>query len=426
MIGHRPCPGWGRFVKSSRALLLALIAVGISWISATPAHAQLAAGCTCPTGTIPVSGKTCGILGGPTVPAICTTRNAINQSVGQIAASQQQQSFWGVQMMLQQRRDQLQGTSGGRATSSGISGYSSSDFDTDALAYSDQSQKTNPLASPVYKAAPQPTPASPAWGTWVQGLGNWERDNPLSANDIGRFTSTYAVQAGLDRTWQGLTSTDDALVVGVVSSWTNSHVTYDNTPTTLRLVGPGVGVYAMYLKGGFSTDLTTKFDFLQMLQDYAGVAPNALVGITNAGVSGNVQYKFTWAKNNFLEPTAGFSFTRTMFGGGSPGLDLQDSSTLRFQAGARLGTTWEVNGISIDSSLKALVYGNALVSGTSIAASVLGAAITPTDQGLVRGELDPSMCFNLANGYSVTLSGSVFFGQAVLGGSAALNLRKQW
>jgi hypothetical protein len=359
-------------------------------------------------------------------PAICTTRNAISQSVGHIAASEQQQSFWGIQMMLQQRRDRLQGTSASHGASSSISGYSSSDFDTDALAYSGQSQKTNPLASPVYKAAPQPVPASPVWGSWVQGMGNWEKDSPLSANDIGRLTSTYAVQAGLDRTWQGLKSADDALVVGVVSSWTNSHVSYDNMPTTMRLSGPGVGVYAMYVKGGFSTDLTTKVDFLQMLQDYAGVAPNATVGITNAGVSGNMQYKITWAGNSFLEPTGGFSFTRTIFGGGAPGLDLQDSSTLRFQAGARLGTTWEGNGISIDASLRALVYGDAVVTGTGVTASLLGTALTPTDQGLVRGEVDPSLSFNLADGYSVTLSGSALFGPAILGGSAALSLRKQW
>jgi hypothetical protein len=390
----------------------------------TPAHA-LNPGCTCPAGS-PSGANQCFILGVGLIPAICTARNAINQSVGHVAASEQQLSFWGVQTVLQQRRDQLQGASASRRASSSISGYSSSDFDTDALAYSDQSQKTNPLASPVYKAAPQSTPANPVWGTWVQGLGNWERDNPLSAADIGRFTSTYAAQGGLDRTWQGLTSANDALVVGIVSSWTSSHVSYNNTPTTMRLVGPGVGVYATYMKGGFSTDLTTKFDFLQMLQDFAGAAPNASVGITNAGVSGNMQYKITLAGNNFLEPTAGFSFTRTMFGGASPGLDLEDSSTVRLQAGARLGTTWEVNGISIDSSLKALVYGNAIVTGTSVTASVLGTAITPTDQGLVRGEIDPSMSFNLADGYSVTLSGSVFFGQAVLGGSAALNLRKQW
>ena len=422
-------------MKSLRALLLALIAVGIGGIAVTPAQAQLAAGCSCPAGFNPSGPERCFFRVGnvfQAAPAICTTRNAINQSVGHIAASEQQQSFWGVQTMLQQRRDQLQRSLAVRGTSSSISGYAPSDFDASsdsgsvALAYGGQSQKNNPLASPVYKAAPQPAPSNPAWGTWVQGLGNWERDNPLSANDIGRFATTNAVQAGLDRTWQGLNSADDALVVGIVSSWTNSHVTYDNTPTTLGLAGPGVGLYAMYIKGGFSTDLTTKFDFLRMRQDYAGVAPDALVGITNAGVSGNIQYKFTWAQNNFLEPTAGFSFTRTIFGGGDPGLDLQDSSTLRLQAGARLGTTWEVNGISIDASLKALAYGNAILSGTSVTAGVLGATIAPTDLGLVRGELDPSLSFNLADGYSITLSGNLIFGQALWGQSAALNFRKQW
>ena len=416
-----------KFNLRVRIGLAAAVAVFVLTAGA-PAQA-LNPGCTCPAGSQPSGTNQCFILGVGLIPATCTATGgsaALNQSVGHVAASQQQQSFWGLQMMLQQRRDQLQSASTGRSTSSSISGYSSSDFDTDALAYSGQSQKANPLASPVYKAAPQSTPASPAWGAWVQGLGNWEHDNPLSATDIGHFTSTYAVQAGLDRTWQGLTSANDALVVGMVSSWTSSHVSYDNTPTAMRLVGPGVGVYAMYMKGGFSSDLTTKFDFLQMLQDYAGVAPDAAVGVTNAGVSGNVQYKFSWAGSTFLEPTAGFSFTRTIFGGGAPELDLQNSSSLRLQAGARLGTTWEVNGISIDSSLRALVYGNAIVTGTSVAASVLGTAITPTDQGLVRGEIDPSMSFNLADGYSVTLSGSVLFGQAVVGGSAALNFRKQW
>jgi len=172
--------------------------------------------------------------------------------------------------------------------------------------------------------------------------------------------------------------------------------------------------------------VTPKFDFLQVNQDFAGLAPNTSIGITNAGVSGNVQYKVTWASNNFVEPTAGFSFTRTMFGSGAAALDLEDSSTLRLQAGARLGTTWQVNGISIDASLKALVYDDVIAQGTSIAASAFSAAIVPTDQGLVRGELDPQLCFNLADGYSVTLSGNLHFGEGVLGGSAALNLRKQW
>jgi hypothetical protein len=418
-------------VKLFKALLVALSAIGMTWIVVTPAQAQLAAGCTCPAGSHPSGSNTCALNNffnfSPGFPANCTARNAINQSVGHIAASQQQQSFWGVQMMLQQRRDQLQGTLNSHGTSSSISGYAPSELDTDtdsnALGYASQSQKTNPL---VYKAAPPPAPANPAWAVWGQGLGSWEHDGALSATDIAHFNSTYAAQGGLDGTWRSLISSDDALVVGIVSSWTTSHVSYDNSPTTMQLAGPGVGVYGTYVKGGFSTDLTTKFDFLQMLQDFAGLAPNASVGITNAGVSGNVQYKVTSADNNFVEPTAGFSFTRTMFGSGAAALDLEDSSTLRLQAGARLGTTWQVNGISIDASLKALVYDNVIAQGTSITTGAFIAAITPTDQGLVRGELDPQLCFNLANGYSLTLSGNVHFGEALLGGSAALNLRKQW
>lgn len=427
-------------MKPFKTLMVALSAVGATWTIATPAQALLA-GCSCPTGFVPASSTTCINNALVVVPAICTpaapvspaapvTPAAINQNIGHIAASQQQQSFWGVQMMLQQRRDQLQGTLGGHGTSSSISGYASSELDTDtdtqALGYDGQSQKTNPLASLVYKAAPPPAPANPAWAVWAQGLGTWEHDGALSATDIAHFTSTYAAQGGLDRTWRGLVSSDDALVLGIVSSWTASHVSYDNSPTTMQLVGPGVGAYGMYVKGGFSADVTPKFDFLQVNQDFAGLAPNTSIGITNAGVSGNVQYKVTWASNNFVEPTAGFSFTRTMFGSGAAALDLEDSSTLRLQAGARLGTTWQVNGISIDASLKALVYDDVIAQGTSIAASAFSAAIVPTDQGLVRGELDPQLCFNLADGYSVTLSGNLHFGEGVLGGSAALNLRKQW
>ena len=420
-------------MKLFKTLIVTLIAVGAIWTIATPAQALLA-GCSCPAGFVPATSTTCINNALVVVPAICTpaapvTPAAINQSIGHIAASQQQQSFWGVQMMLQQRRDQLQGTLGSHGTSSSISGYASSDFDTDtdtesnALGYASQSQKTNPL---VYKAAPPPAPANPAWAVWAQGLGSWEHDDALSATDIGHFNSTYAAQGGLDGTWRGLVSSDDALVLGIVSSWTASHVSYDNSPTTMQLWGPGVGAYGMYVKGGFSADVTPKFDFLQMNQDFAGSAPNTSIGITNAGVSGNVQYKVTWAGNNFVEPTAGFSFTRTMFGSGAAALDLEDSSTLRLQAGARLGTTWQVNGISIDASLKALVYDDVVAQGTSITTGAFSEAIAPTDQGLVRGELDPQLCFNLADGYSVTLSGNLRFGEALLAGSAALSLRKQW
>ena len=409
----------------------------MTWLAATPAQAQLAGGCTCPAGSFP-SGTQCARLinGIPVaVPAICTVRNAINQSVGHIASSQQQQSFWGINQILQQRRDRIQGTPASGGASAKITGYSSSSFDSDpnTLSYSAQSQKNNPLASSLYDQAAVAAPTNPVWGTWLQGLADTEQDGALGPTDVGHVTNTYTAQGGLDRTQQGVLSADDALVLGVVSSWTHAHTGYDGSATTMDLTGPGVGVYTTYVKGGFSTDVTTTFNFLNMTQNFSSAAPNSSVSILSAGLSGNVQYKFTGllgSDKNFVEPTAGFSLSHTSFGSGGSALGLEDAYTVRLQAGARVGTTWDAGGgISIDASLKALAYGNAIAQGTSVASATgVGGAptIAPADEGLVRGELDPALSFNLPNDFSVTVSGQLRAGRAILGESVGLNLRKQF
>ncbi len=50
----------------------------------------------------------------------------------------------------------------------------------------------------------------------------------------------------------------------------------------------------------------------------------------------------------------------------------------------------------------------------------------PTDAGKVRGEVDPELNWDFGQGYSATFNGAVRFGEGMLGGSASLNLRKQW
>jgi hypothetical protein len=409
-------------------LLSTLIAVGAIWAFVTPAQAQLASGCTCPSGSTPFSSTTCIHVSTTTTfpPAICPYHN-----ISHIAAAQQQQSFWGIATMLTQKRDQLQSASGIGGTSTEITGYAASPLDSNGgvLSYSSQSKKDNPLASPLYDDA-APTPPAPVWGAWAQGLGDWEHDNPLQTGDLGRFTSTYAAQAGFDRTQQGIFSADDAFVFGVVGSWTGSHTSFDGTSTTMGLTGPGVGLYSEYVRGGFSADLTAKVDFLQMVQEFGGTAPNTSIAITNAGLSGNMQYKvngFLGLNNNFIEPTAGFTLTHTGFASGAAALGLEDAYTVRLQAGARIGTTWDAGrGVSIDSSLKILAYGNAVAQSTSTNPTTPSLPIAPSDTGLVRGELDPELCFNLPNDYSVTVSGQFRFGEAIVGGSAGVNLRKQF
>jgi hypothetical protein len=412
-----------------RRLFFALIAIGwVGWL-ATPARAALLApGCVCPAGTLPNSSTTCVRLingiPGPPVPAVCPIQN-----VGHIIAAEQQQSFWGIKTILQQKQDQLQSTPRPGAASATISGYMPSSLaeDADSLSYADKAQKSNPLASPLYDAVSTPAPAPPVWGGWVQGLGDEEHDGMLSSTDTAHFNQTATVQAGLDRTQQGVLASEDAAVLGVVSSWTSTHTTFQGSATKLLLTGPGVGIYGEYVKGGFSTDLTTKFDFLSMTEDFAGSMPNETVGILNAGVSGNVQYKFSGDNNNFIEPTAGFSLTHTGFNGGAA-LGFEDAYTVRLQAGGRVGTTWDVgHDVSIDGSFKALIYGDAVAQGTSVSGvGTLASAITPSDTGLVRGELDPEIAFNLPKDYSVTLSGQYRFGRELSGGSAGINLRKQW
>jgi hypothetical protein len=407
-------------------VLLALFAACAICAVATPAQAQLVSGCICPAGFTPATATTCHAATS-TIPAVCPFRN-----LGHITAAVQQQSFWGIDQIIQQRRDQLQSKSSNGSASSKITGYSESDLDTNKLGYSGQAQKNNPLSSNLYDdAAANATPPNPTYGTWVQGLAQSEHDSALSSIDLSHRGNTYTGQAGLDRTQQGLLAADDAVVVGIVSSWTSSHVSYDGMATTMDLTGPGVGVYTEYVKGGFSTDVTAKFDFLQMNQNYFGTAPNSSVSILNSGVSGNVQYKVADAGNNFIEPTVGFSLTHTSFENGLA-LGLEDAYTLRLQSGARVGTSADLgNGISLDSSLKALIYGDAISQGTSIALAVpsnttLTVPIAPSDTGLFRWELDPELCFNLPNSFSLTASGQFTYGKATISESGGLNLRKQW
>ena len=391
---------------------------------ATPARAAvLAPGCMCPAGfPVPTGPNTCANTFNVKSPAICS---AINTGVGHLAASAQQLSFTSVQTILQLRRDQLQGNLGQTSqTRSMITGYAPSEFDdapSTALSYAPRS---DPLMPFVTKAPPAPASSGPSWAAWTQGVGNWERDDPLSAIDVGRFITTAAVQGGVDATWQHLAAANDALVVGVVGSWTGARIGYDVFNTSANLAGPGIGIYSTYIRGGFSVDLTPKVDFLGLTENFGPPLPSSSTNVTNAGVSGNAQYKINLPLNAFVEPTGGFMFTRTLFGANAITLGLEDASTLRLQGGARWGMAWTVNGVSVEPALSTLIYSNVIASNTTNAAAV--PAIVPTDQGLVRGELDPSVSLDFGNGYSAAVAGGVRFGLGLVAGAVSVNLRKQW
>jgi hypothetical protein len=415
--------------------------------------AQAQSVCSCPAGSFNIAGGRCQTTtlfcanGAPAIqgeggffcrdestpaPRISNgTCRSATPDIGQIASSQQQLSFSTVQGVLRTRRDQLQGPLGSQSNPGLPLAYSTFNLDDSYRLLGYAPADKNPVygadKNPLYKAPPAPAMAAgPAWAAWVEGQGDWEKRNPLNANDIGRTQDTYGVHAGFDGTWKNAWLPGDFVVAGLVTNWTSSRINLTGSPASLRLEGPGVGLYSMYINGGFSADLVGKFDFLNLNEDLAGLGlPNSSIGVTNAGLSGNIQYKNMFGAS-FVEPTAGFMFTRTMFGDNAALMGLQDGSTLRLQAGARFGTAFNVNGVSFEPTLALLVYSNVIADGTTVATVPVPVPITPTDQGLVRGEVDPELNLDFNNGYTAYIRGSVYFGAELVGGFAKIGLRKQF
>lgn len=386
--------------------------------------AQAQSICTCPPPSFYVGGGICEIPRGELAPiTFNATCRAGTPQLGQLAASQQQLSFATVEDILRERRDQLQGPLGlPSTTSSPPTAFSAFNGDqgSGALDYASSANK-NPLYKVPAPVAPVVAPG-PSWAAWAEGLGDWERRGALDVNDIARTQSTYGVHAGFDGTWQ---AGNDYILAGVLSSWMSTFVNLSGSATTLRLEGPGLGIYSAYIHGEFSADLVGKVDFLNLEENFAGLAPNGSIGVTNAGVSGNVQYKYKMA-NAFIEPTMGFSFTRTMFGENAALMGLQDGSTLRLQAGSRAGAVFSVNGVSVEPTLAVLAYSNVIANGTTLATVPVPVPITPTDQGLLRGEVDPELNLDFNNGYSAYVRGSIYFGSELFGGYAKVGMRKQF
>ena len=303
-----------------------------------------------------------------------------------------------------------------------------------ALAYAPVRPNRNPLAgrydkaAPYYGAAPV---APPTWSAWVEGLGDWERRGALSANDFPRNQSTYGTQGGFDRLWREVVAPGDSVVAGVFGSFMSSRARFTTLPFSLRLEGPGVGAYAMWVNGGLSTDVTARGDFFDLAEDFTGAAPNFSVRVAAPGVAENIQYKYWLGGPTFFEPTVGYMYTRALFDGSGAAFGLQDGTTLRVQAGARVGSVLNFDGVRVVPTLTALAYENAIQHGTAVSTSpTLPAGVVlpliPTDRGLVRGEVIPQLNFYFSDGLRAFLQGGVRFGRDMVGGTAKAGLMRTW
>ena len=163
--------------------------------------------------------------------------------------------------------------------------------------------REKPTPAPVVKAPPLPIEPAIRFGTWTQVYGDYQKRDaagpgilnccviggipfggvqPNLALNIESRTSTVGFVAGADLTSRGLFFANDGFIAGVTAGYTSSELKLNTSATSIDqpLVGTGVshlratvsgptaGAYATYFNGGFSTDVTVKFDFLTLNETF--------------------------------------------------------------------------------------------------------------------------------------------------------------
>jgi outer membrane autotransporter protein len=226
---------------------------------------------------------------------------------------------------------------------------------------------------------------------------------------------------------KNITSANDALLLGALIGYENSHVDLKASPTAQNYEGSSVGAYASYFNGNWFTDLMFKTDFLGVTVNGGGINQNA--NLINYDVSGNIGYKFDLPYKFYVEPTAGLEYINSVFGGEtafSPStIALNNGEATRGRIGARVGTEFITNGIRIEPSLTGYVY--SVLSATGNALVFSGTGITlPSDVDKVRGEVQAAVnFFNLTNGVSGFVRADTRFGSGLTAGGVRVGLRYQ-
>jgi hypothetical protein len=228
--------------------------------------------------------------------------------------------------------------------------------------------------------------------------------------DIGRRTDTWGGVGGAYWIVPGFVS-GDTLVFGVFGSGTDSR-TRNNDGSNSKVTGPGVGVNAMFIRGGFSADATFSGNFFGLNTSTPGFTG---LGIDTFSSAANVQYKFDW--NTFwFEPTVGTVVTDSYWDGAAKALGFQNGHQVRVQGGVRFGTTlanWTGGGVQ--AIFGGFAYNDVKISGGTLAAVAAGNALIPTDEGKTFGRGTAKLNVESSQYFSYYIEGEVRGRTDVLG-----------
>jgi hypothetical protein len=275
--------------------------------------------------------------------------------------------------------------------------------------------------SPMMGLTRSPTAVPSPIAMWVQGYVDREwRDSNLGFLD-GRTTTTAGAIGGIDHTTYRLFSPNDALVVGLLAGVTQMHTTSVIDVKT-RIDGPSLGVYGVYVNGGFSVDFNAKVDFLALDQSSALPISSDLRTYTTAA---NINYKFD-VGGGWIEPTAGAIYTVTRWDNVMSALD---GHTVRVQGGVRFGQSFSYGAVTIEPTLLGLLYSDVVIEGGNI--NNVGVPLAPTDEGKLFEQASLKLNFDFGSGLSTSIEGEVRHGSLdhgaeVVGAAGRVGLRYRW
>jgi hypothetical protein len=304
------------------------------------------------------------------------------------------------------------------------------DEDFSALGYADPngSRSRNPLYTkvPPAQAAPAPTLL---YTLWSSGNGAEVRQSGFFnsggvGTNLASTTSSYVGLGGIDFLRSQFIFNGDYLLFGVLGGDAYTHSSAASGTTT-DVTAPTVGAYAAYILGGFSTDFafTTSFMGLNTANSLAPVTI-ANMSITSYSYAYNLNYRFNFTNNWWLEPTVGFTYFDQVWGDAEHALGFTDGRTTRVQGGLRAGTWFMWGQTRVEPTLTGLAYSDVSVhGGTVFAGGVPGspffgmAAPFPTDQGEVWGKGIAKVNFVFSPNFSAYVEGEVY------GTNGAVDLR---
>jgi len=256
---------------------------------------------------------------------------------------------------------------------------------------------------PVKAPSPQSEPSSISFSTWAQGSIDYEkRSGFFAGTDIGRNTETGASIAAADVTFLHVLSASDGLVIGLLGGDITAGV-HGADGSTASVNGPSVGAYGAYVNGGFSVDGTFKTDFLNIGETTAGV--ELPFGMQNYAAVGNVNLKQdmgSW----WFQPTAGATYTRSVWNAQSKAFGMDDGTDVRVQGGIRFGSGFDWDGIHFSEKLSLLAYDDVVISGGTLVVA-LGTPLAPTDEGKLFGQVIGRLEAQLTQNWSVSVEGEI-------------------